>query len=58
MKRDEQWVRSLELPGARAEVLHHIGFIWRRLANLARVYQELGREWFLPTYLSDRHVDL
>jgi hypothetical protein len=58
MKREERWVRSMELPEARAEVLGHIGFIWHRLANLARVYEEYGREWFLPTYLSGMHVDI
>lgn len=58
MNRDERWVHSLDLHGARAEVLNHIGLIWQRLTNLARVYQELGREWFLPTYLSIEHVDI
>lgn len=56
--RDEQWVRSMDLPAARREVLVHIGQVWHGLANLARVYQEFGREWFLPTYLSEQSVIL
>ena len=28
------------------------GFIWHRLANLANMYEELVREWFMPTYLA------
>lgn len=58
MRCDEEWVRSLGLPGARMELLTHIGFVWQRLTNLSRVYQEFGREWFMPTYLSTEHVDL
>ena len=27
-------------------------FIWHRLTNLANMYEELVREWFLPTYLA------
>lgn len=27
-------------------------FIWHRLANLANMYEELVREWFMPTYLA------
>jgi Domain of unknown function (DUF4365) len=56
MRRDEGWVRSLDLLGAQAEVFSHIGFIWQRLANLAGMYEELGREWFLPTLLGDENV--
>jgi hypothetical protein len=56
MRREERWVRSMELPEARTEFCSHLGFVWDRLTNLARVYEEFGREWFLPTYLSERHV--
>lgn len=28
------------------------GFVWHRLTNLADMYEELVREWFLPTYLA------
>lgn len=56
MRRREEWVLSLDLPGAQAEVISHIGFIWQRLANLARMYEEMGREWFLPTLLGDENV--
>lgn len=49
---DETWVRALDLQQTRREVLHHIGFIWQRLANLAGMYEEVVREWYLPTYLS------
>ena len=38
--------------------------LWGLLANLPRIYEELWREWFLPTYLGEllsapdsRHVD-
>lgn len=27
-------------------------FVWHRLTNLANMYEELVREWFLPTYLA------
>lgn len=57
-RREEHWVRSMGLQEARAEVFGHIGLIWHRLTNLARVYEEVGREWFLPTYLSDTHVGI
>lgn len=56
MRREERWVRSMQLPEARAELYSHLGFVWDRLTNLARVYEEFGREWFLPTYLSGRYA--
>lgn len=43
---------SLDLAEARAHVLHHISHIRSRLANPSRIYEELVREWFLPTHLS------
>lgn len=56
MRRDERWVRGMDLREARREVLAHAGFVWDRLANLARVYQEFGHEWFLPAYLPEQNV--
>jgi hypothetical protein len=57
MWRDEQWVRSLDLSGARYELFAHARRIWERLENLSRMYEEIAREWFLPTSLSDALVD-
>jgi len=56
--RNEEWVRSLRLEDARMQVLLHVSDIWHRLANLSRMYEELGREWFLPTYLAPLLVDI
>jgi hypothetical protein len=56
--RDQDWVRSMTLADARAHTLHHISHIWFRLANLSRIYEEPGREWFLPTYLATGLVDI
>tara|TARA_R110001599_G_scaffold343413_1_gene565988 strand:+ start:3604 stop:4587 length:984 start_codon:yes stop_codon:yes gene_type:complete len=28
------------------------GYIWHRLANLSNMYEELVREWFMPTYFA------
>jgi hypothetical protein len=58
MNRDPDWVRSMGLAEARAHMLHHISHIWFRLVNLSRIYEELGREWFLPTYLATGLVDI
>jgi hypothetical protein len=58
MNRDPDWVCSIELAEARAHVLHHVGHIWFRLANLSRIYEEIGREWFLPTYVATGLVDI
>jgi hypothetical protein len=55
-QRDERWVGSMTLTDARMELMNHIGFIWARLTNLARIYQELGREWFLPTLSLEENV--
>ena len=27
-------------------------YIWHRLTNLSNMYEELVREWFMPTYLA------
>lgn len=56
--RDEQWVRSLDPASARLEFFAHVGRIWERLENLSRMYEEIGREWFLPTSLSEALVDI
>lgn len=53
MRRDPQWVNGLSLPAAREELLAHIGQIWHRLWNLGGMYEEVVREWLLPTYLAD-----
>jgi hypothetical protein len=56
--RSEPWVRSMDLTEARTHVLHHVSHVWHRLANLSRIYEELGREWFLPTYLAPGLVEI
>lgn len=58
MWRDEQWVRSLDLPRAQSEFIGHVTFIWERLTNLSGMYEALGREWFLPTSLAGTLVDI
>lgn len=56
--RSEEWVCSMRLEDARMQVLLHVSDIWHRLANLSRMYEELGREWFLPTYLAPLLSDI
>ena len=34
-----------------SQVLDHALDLWRRLAKLSHVYEEICREWFLPTHL-------
>lgn len=58
MWRDEQWVRSLDLASAQFEFFAHVRRIWERLDNLSRMYEEIAREWFLPTSLSEALVDI
>ncbi len=58
MRFDPEWVESLDLPDLRQHVLMHIAVVWQRLDNLAGIYEELGREWFLPTHLSSHLVDI
>jgi hypothetical protein len=58
MNRDPDWVRSMDLAEARTHLLHHINYIWHRLANMSRIYEELGREWFLPTHLARGLVEI
>jgi hypothetical protein len=50
--RDEAFVRSWDLETTRLEFYLEVVRIWDRLRNLAGMYEELAREWFLPTYLS------
>jgi hypothetical protein len=57
-RRDPGWVQSLTLSAARGEVLSHIISIWKRLENLGAIYEETGREWFLPTALSQDLVEI
>ncbi len=52
MRRDPDWVASLDLSGARSHLADHIGQIWHRLWNLGGIYEELVREWLLPTHLA------
>jgi len=58
MRRNEEWVRSLDLPGAQSEFIGHVTSVWGRLTNLGLMYEEVGREWFLPTSLADTLVDI
>jgi hypothetical protein len=46
------YVAGLELPEAQWHLYTHAGQVWDRLDNLSRMYEELVREWFLPTELS------
>lgn len=48
----ETYVAGLELPEACSHFFAHVGQIWARLDNLSRIYEELVREWFLPTELA------
>jgi hypothetical protein len=50
--RSEDRVRTMPLMEAQAEFYAEVRAIWRRLDNLSRMYEEIAREWFLPTYLS------
>lgn len=34
------------------QFLKYCEYVWHRLANLANMYEELVREWFLPSYLA------
>ncbi|HEX5871583.1 MAG TPA: DUF4365 domain-containing protein [Longimicrobium sp.] len=58
MNRSQEWVRSMRLEDARRQVLLHVSQLWHRLANLSRIYEEMGREWFLPTYLAPLLVEI
>lgn len=47
---------KLDCHGVKQEDYHqsliYCEHVWHRLANLANIYEELVREWFLPTYLA------
>ena len=58
MNLNQEWVRSMRLEDARMQVLLHISHIWHRLANLGRIYEEMAREWFLPTYPAPLLVEI
>ena len=40
-------------PKAPIALMLAISTLWNQLANLGRIYEEMCREWFLPTYLGD-----
>lgn len=46
------YLETLETPDLQRTLAVRIQVIWHRLSNLSRMYEELVREWFLPTYLS------
>lgn len=52
------WVQSLTLSAAGGEVPSHIISVWKRLENLGGTYEETGREWFLPTALSQHLIEI
>lgn len=52
VRRDEALVRTWDSDFTRLEFYLETLRIWGRLSNLARMYEEVVREWFLPTYLS------
>jgi hypothetical protein len=49
---NEPYFRVLPLLDLRAAFLTDVLFTWRALDNLSGMYEELVREWFLPTFLS------
>jgi Domain of unknown function (DUF4365) len=52
IRRDEAFARSWDLVDARLELYLDAVRLWGRLRNLGGIYEELVREWFLPTHLS------
>lgn len=46
------YLEGLKTPDLLRALAMRIQMIWNRLSNLSRMYEELAREWFLPTYLS------
>jgi hypothetical protein len=51
-RRDRNYFAGLQIDDARAHFYTDILMMWNRLDNLSRMYEELVREWFLPTYLA------
>ncbi|WP_414756365.1 DUF4365 domain-containing protein [Anabaena sp. CCY 9910] len=54
---DLSWVRRKLEQGIKPEEYEEFlqycySNVWNRLANLSNVYEEIVREWFMPTYLS------
>lgn len=47
----KDYVAGCDLPRAQWHFYTHLLQVWDRLANLARMYEEVVREWFLPTFL-------
>jgi hypothetical protein len=50
LRRD--YVEELDLSEAQGHFYAHLVQVWERLDNLSRMYEELVREWFLPTSLA------
>lgn len=48
----EDHVLSLSNMDVAGHFASHLLAVWGRLDNLARMYEEVGREWFLPTDLA------
>lgn len=48
----DEYVMALSPADAQRHLYSHVVALWNRLANLARMYEELAREWFLPTELA------
>jgi hypothetical protein len=53
-RRAEWYLRQHDMGGLQAEFCVHLHMLWSRLVNLSRMYEEVVREWFLPTYLSNQ----
>lgn len=51
-RRDHHYYSTLTPEGAEEHVFSEIAFIWDRLENLSGIYEEMVREWFLPTYFA------
>lgn len=47
----KDYVADVDLPRAHWHFYTHLLQVWDRLATLARMYEEVVREWFLPTFL-------
>lgn len=51
------YVMRLSDADTRRHFASHVVAVWGRLDNLSRIYEELGREWFLPTELGVQSGD-
>lgn len=45
---DREFLEAVSPSGVLQITLTHIQMIWRRLGNLGGIFEERGREWFLP----------